>query len=244
LTFGLSPAINEQVFWLPDNWIDYLSNFDDIIFNEQIAALPLIMGLCTMLLCTGVNRLMIRDSDKTWPSWGKLGKDLLAAAPGTAVLLLLFYLPGGFTWLLISFVMPLVLLWIFVSQREAEGNPFLGIARTFALLLPQWAKVWGLSLTLLSVSTFFLGLMHTGVVGFFLDVVNWVVDLPPKQMDKFGVIFFMAIQIFMTFFVFALLMVGSGLLYYTLSSMQDAGDLWDKIERIGEQRKIRGLERE
>jgi hypothetical protein len=202
------------------------------------------MGICVLLLTTGVNRLMIRDSDATWPSWQKLGIDLLAAVPGTAVLLLLFYAPGGVTWLIISLVFPLALLWIFVTQREAGGNPFKGIQRTFALSMPQFGKMWGLSLIMMGTGIFFLGLMHTGVVGFFLDVVNWIVNLPAKQMDKFGIIFLMGLQIFMTFFVFAMLIIGFGLLYYTFSSIQDAGDLWNKIGKIGQQRRIRGLERE
>jgi hypothetical protein len=86
--------------------------------------------------------------------------------------------------------------------------------------------------------------MHTGVVGFFLDVVNWIVNLPDKQMDKFGIVFLMGLQVFMTFFVLAMLIIGFGLLYYTFSSIQDAGDLWNKIAKIGQQRRIRGLERE
>lgn len=242
--FLLSPAINEEVFVLPTDLFLYLGDFDDIIFNDQIAALPFIMGLCVMILTTGVNRLMIRDSDKTWPSWSKLGKELFAALPGTVVLLLLFYAPGGITWLIGSMVFPLALLWIFINQREAGGNPFTGMQRTFALALPQRGRVWALSLILLSTSMFFLGLMHTAVVGFFLDVLTWIVNLPPEKMDQFGIVFMMVLQMFMTFFVFALIIIGTGLLYYTLSGIQDAGDLWEKIGKIGEQRKIRGLERE
>ncbi len=244
LVFSISPAINDEVFDLPGDWFAFLDDFDAIIFNDHLQALPYFMGICVLLLTTGVNRLMIRDSDATWPSWRKLGIDLLAAVPGTAVLLLLFYAPGGVTWLISSLVFPLALLWIFVTQREAGGNPFKGIQRTFALSMPQFGKMWGLSLIMMCTGVFFLGLMHTGVVGFFLDVVNWIVNLPAKQMDKFSIIFMMGLQVFMTFFVFAMLIIGFGLLYYTFSSIQDAGDLWDKIGKIGQQRRIRGLERE
>ncbi|MBK9487604.1 MAG: hypothetical protein IPO07_01575 [Haliscomenobacter sp.] len=112
------------------------------------------------------------------------------------------------------------------------------------MALPQRGRVWALSLILLSTGMFFLGLMHTAVVGFFLDVLTWIVNLPPEKMDQFGIVFMMVLQMFMTFFVFALIIIGMGLLYYTLSGIQDAGDLWEKIGKIGEQRKIRGLERE
>jgi len=244
LVFSLSPDINYEVFNLPDNWFSFLDNFDDIIFNTQLQALPFIMGLCVLILTTGINRLMIRDSDKTWPSWGRLSIDLLAAVPGTIALLLLFYAPAGVTWLLSSLALPLILLWIFVSQRETKGNVFWGIQRAFALSMPQFGKMWGLSLILLSTGVFFLGLMHTGVVGFFLDVVNWIVNLPPERMEKFGIVFLMGLQIFMTFMVFAIQIIGFGLLYYSLSSVQDAGDLWEKIGKIGKQRRIKGLERE
>jgi len=96
----------------------------------------------------------------------------------------------------------------------------------------------------LGTGIFFLGLMHSGVVGFFLDVVTWVVNLPPKKMDQFGIVFLLSFQVFMTFFVFSIVTIGLGLMYYTLTSIQDAGDLWEKIGKIGEQRRIRGLERE
>lgn len=244
LVFSLSPSINYEVFNLPSNWTGFLDNFDAIIFNHHLQILPAIMGLCVLILTTGINRLMIRDSDKTWPSWGRLLLDLLAALPGTLCLLLLFYAPGGLTWLLASFVFPLVLLWIFASQHETKGNVFWGLQRAFSLGMPKFGKMWALSLILLITGIFFLGLMHTGVVGFFLDVVNWIVNLPRERMEKFGIVFLMGLQIFMTFMVFAMLIIGFGLLYYTLSSIQDAGDLWDKIGKIGKQRKIKGLERE
>jgi hypothetical protein len=70
------------------------------------------------------------------------------------------------------------------------------------------------------------------------------VNLPPEKMDQFGIVFLTTLQMFMTFFVFALVVIGTGLQYFSLSSIQDGGDLWEKIEKIGEQRKIRGLERE
>jgi len=242
--FALSPAINEEVFKLSTSWGEYLDNFDDMIFNDHLAFLPYIMGLCVMILCTGINRMLIHDSGEAWPSWSKLGKDLFAALPGTALLMLLFAAPGGITWLIGSIVFPIALLWIFIAQSEAGGNPFTGISRTFALAFPQRGRVWALTLILLGTGIFFLGLMHSGVVGFFLDVVTWVVNLPPKKMDQFGIVFLLAFQVFMTFFVFSIVTIGLGLMYYTLTSIQDAGDLWEKIGKIGEQRRIRGLERE
>jgi hypothetical protein len=63
-------------------------------------------------------------------------------------------------------------------------------------------------------------------------------------MDNLATILLSFFTLFILYLVFAVMAIGSGLLYFTLLEIREAPFLQARLEKIGQTKRIRGLERE
>jgi hypothetical protein len=78
----------------------------------------------------------------------------------------------------------------------------------------------------------------------FLELIAWVIHLEQDQMDEVSVVLLSFVSLFVLYLVLSMIIIGVGLLYYSLLEITETNELRRRIDLIGESQKIKGLERE
>ncbi len=149
----------------------------------------------------------------------------------------------GFFKLLFIVSFPFLLLWATIIVLE-EINLFRGISRTFELLFTRIGNTYTLYIILGLIAFMALVLIFSPIMMFFLQNLGYNLSANQDTMDQILVIMvtFLAQTVFGL--IYALVVIGFGLLYYSQVEIRDAKSLFVKIQEIGARKRIRGLERE
>ena len=146
--------------------------------------------------------------------------------------------------MLLLLALPFPLVWTYAILNGPKNRPLSIFQRTFMLLGQNFGRVIGLNITLLLTGILFFSIVDTVLFWFFLDLVSWVVNLEPGNMDQLSVVLLTFISCSVIFLISTMLLVGFGLLYYVLVEIRDAPMLMEQVQQIGSDKKIRGLSRE
>jgi len=171
---------------------------------------------------------------------------------GVVVLLLNLILATNqwFTFFLIAFLFPYLFMW---SQgMVSEGaSIFNGLGRNTSLASGNFGPMIGLTFSLLACGILFFFILDSGFLLFgdnllyrLLDYLSMNFLLDGEQSAVFFNITITFITMFMLLLVFGLLVIGSGLQYFSNLEIKEANFLREKIQRIQVGKRIRGLERE
>jgi uncharacterized membrane protein SpoIIM required for sporulation len=163
--------------------------------------------------------------------------------PPMGALTALLYTNDWYTIFLVVLFAVVPAVWGYCSYREGR-NSLSAFSKSLSLWSPNFSRVFSLSFTLLLVGLLFYSLVNTVLAWFFLDLVTWVVSLDQAGMDQLSVVLLAFLSVCLLYLVSAMLLLGGGLLYYTLLEIQEAPGLRQRIQEIGLQTRIRGLEKE
>ena len=155
----------------------------------------------------------------------------------------LLYTNDWYTIFLVVLFAVVPAIWGYCSYREGR-NSLSAFSKSLSLWSPSFSRVFSLSFTLLLVGLLFYSLVNTVLAWFFVDLVTWVVSLDQAGMDQLSVVLLAFLSVWLLYLVSAMLLLGGGLLYYTLLEIQEAPGLRQRIQEIGLQTRIRGLEKE
>ena len=209
--------------------------------NDTIPLLPLINTLCFSIMGYVVfQRLILEEqaelSDKIVPGFLKM------LVPMGALQLLVFT-NDWYTAFLALGLLPAPVLWAYASLREGI-NPISALGRGVSLISQSYSKAFGLFLILMLVGFLAFSLADSTLAWFYLDLVTWVILLEESAMQQFSAVFLAFITVFILYLVFAIILIGGGLLYYSLLEIKEAPALIERIGQIGKRRSIKGLEQE
>lgn len=210
-------------------------------FIPTIRYLPLVHLVTFGALTTGIFYWLQQDADAPPNRIGWFG--FLKTVVSIGMIGMVISIQKGFVPYLLLAVVPIVLLWAYIIQTEGAGI-FNGLQRTFTLLQKNVGRVLGLILVLMLVGILFFLITDTMLLGFYLDLVNWVVPLEAEAMRQFSVVLLTFISMFVLHLVFAMFVISFGLLYYTLREILEATHLRARVQEIGVMRRIKGLEQE
>lgn len=240
--FGLSGQAPDALFSFPNRLFGAFSVLDQFFINEGF---PLIWVLNIVLFSTlavVVFRTLIRAGR---PEAGMESPALqwLKALLGLIFVQVIIWTQSGVTILLILLVLPAPLLWIY-SMMSQPSDPVSALTYTLRIFQYNFSRVLGLNTTLLLTGILFFSIVDTVLLWFFLDLVSWVIPLEEASMEQFSVVFLTFISCTVIFLISALLLSGFGLIYYVLAEIREATQLMEQVQRIGTEKKIRGLSRE
>jgi len=147
------------------------------------------------------------------------------------------------TFLLMLTLFPIIMVWMYNMIAE-NLNLFNSISRTFALVGTSFWNMMGLYAILLITGALFLMILDTSISQIILQAIGLNVSLADRELKDFYTILSSFTAVLLLKMIFAMMLSGFGLLFYTLREIKDADILKEKISRIGSQRKIRGIKRE
>jgi len=209
--------------------------------NEGIPLLPVINTLCFSVMGYVVFRSIILDEQKKLKDNAFVGFLKMLIPMGALQLPALTN--DWYTVFLAVALLPAPVLWAYASLREGSG-PIKALNRAISLISQAYSKALGLFLLLILVGFLAFSLADSTLAWFYLDLVTWIVHLEEPAMVNFSAVFLTFVTAFILYLVLSFILIGGGLLYYSLVEVKEAPALLERIQHIGPKRSIKGLEQE
>lgn len=242
LIFNLSRRPAFELFYFPSEFMGTISRVNTFFINEHLDFLPFINILIFGFFFTVVFRIVaktVQPNEKQTPfllCW-------LKTLPGTAIIMAILWTNDWYTLFLFIFAAVLPLLWMYTVIVEKRPS-FTGIQRSLVLLKGMYSKALSMLLIFLMIGFLFFSLLDTALFSLYFDIIGWFTNMEGDQLEAFSVILQVATSVFMIFMILSIIALGFGILYHSLLEVQEAPSLRQRIQNIGQQRSIRGLEKE
>jgi uncharacterized membrane protein SpoIIM required for sporulation len=229
-------------FAFPDQLGGMLQALRPFFAFDTVGYLPLVHLATFGALTTGIFHWLQQTAHPGIPL--KLqGYAILKTSVGLGMLAMVITIQQWFVIYLLLIIIPPALLWIYVMQAEKQ-TVFRGLGRVLDLLRGNVRRAGALVVSLAIVGLLFFLITDSVILSFFIDLVPWVVPLEGAALQQFNTVLLTFILFFILHLVFAMFVIGFGLLYYTLREIREATHLRARVQEIGTVRRIKGLERE
>lgn len=242
LIFNLSSRPAYELFYFPADFMGTISRINTFFINKRLDFLPFINILIFGAFLTVVFRIVAktaRPEKKAMPfllAW-------LKTLPGMAIIVSILWTNEWYTLFLFIFGAVIPLLWIYTVIVEQRPS-FTGLPRSIVLLKGMYPKALSTMLIFLMIGFLFFSLLDTALFSLYFDIIGWFTNLEGDQLESFSVILQVTTSMFMIFMILSIIALGFGILYHSLLEIQEAPGLAKRIQTIGQQRSIRGLEKE
>lgn len=136
-----------------------------------------------------------------------------------------------------------MLLWLYTSLVEDIGL-MRGLGRMFSLISGQKGRVVETYFVAAMVGLLYLFLLNSPLLWFYMEVVNWNLDV---AIDQQGILIFCLFTFILTSslcLVFPLILTSIGFIYHSLLEINDAYWLREQINQIGTKKIAYGFEKE
>ena len=238
--FGLNQVPASDLFAFEQRRFGTLLGLPQFFLNENARWLPLLHVLLftAMVMAVQHRTQQLTGNKVKWTilTW------LKTAIPVSILCLILAYFKW-FTVLPILLYLPFLLLWVMTMDQEQITAPK-AFSRTWAILKGQFARMTGLSLTLLLISLLVFILMDTMVIYFLFEFIGMNLALEANAMDRIASILLTLTTYFLILQLISIQAIGTFLLYFTLLEIQEAPFLAKQAQQIGLQKRIRGIAKE
>lgn len=206
--------------------------------NENLKVLSILNGFTFGAVALAVCTKMAHDA-QVEPKfhWLVNYAKMIVCCTGLATILaappwLMFLLGLGF---------PIIFIWMYVMIGE-NRSLFNSATRTLNLAGSNFWQMMGLFIILVMMGAMFLLISDTIIMRVILEAVGINVNFSEASLSDFYAILSSFFGILFFKMIFAMLLIGSSLLFYNLREIKDASLLKEGIKKIGSQKKIRGLE--
>ncbi|MBX9850737.1 MAG: hypothetical protein K2X86_03160, partial [Cytophagaceae bacterium] len=151
----------------------------------------------------------------------------------SAALQLAFYLDHWF-WIscVIAGVYPIIFLWHFISFKE-DLNIFSALGRTFHYLSGTISKLYGFFIMLCVICFIYIFLIDSKFTLEIYEYILWNINLSEFEERYFFIAFLTAICFIAYNMILPVFIIGTGLVYFSMKEITEAGTLKEKISKFG-----------
>lgn len=255
--FALSKVGVTELFEFKDFMFGTLRTLPQFFVNENHDWLMAITTLVFSLIAFVAHTLVERHAPKFE---GEGGRPTNPAVVHTAnflkvlfvvvLLNLLLQVGNGLVVLLLFVALSYLLMWSQVMVSEGSGI-LMGLARTNRLASGNYGPMIGLTFSLVLCGVLFFFILDSSFLLFGNNLIFMLLDylsmnflLDETQSAIFFSMTLTFIAMFILLLVFALLVIGGGLQYFSNLEVNEANFLREKIQNIHTKDRIKGLERE
>lgn len=239
LVFGLTDQSPANRFVFSDDLLSPLYNIFVLTstfgFGRDFTFFAVLTLSILLLLYLGgriMDRIVHRKQDNRSGSWVRL-------IPPALMISVVFSLPGPFLLFIAFLALPFMLMYAYTSYVGIGG-----IAMAFRYTYSRLATTYGLFFLLLLLGIFVIFLLDTAVGRLFFAALSWVIPTDVGQLYEYNVI----IQAWLYWGYFSLLTIswflGLALHFHSIHEEETATGLLARIESIGWEKRLRGLELE
>ena len=234
-----------ELFSHPDEIFGGVSTISKYFVHDNIPLLPLINAIIFALVAYVPVSLMVREADSEGENekWFHHVINYFKILVPITLFQLIMMTGSWYTFFLVFFVLPLLLLWVYIVVWEKEGI-FQSLGRTFSLAGNNFGRILSLFFIFYLVGTLFYTFIDTGLLWFYFDVIGWNFSLDEDAMDLLLSALLAFTSIFFICLIFSMVVIGQSLQYHTLLEIEEAPNLKEKIKYIGASKRIQGIEKE
>lgn len=237
-----------ELFYYPHQLFGTTSVIGQFFIHIEVGFLPVINVLIYSILTFGIYTFLLKEANASiqkdfdfnlkteWNSYLNI-LTCIAIAYG------IIWLEIDFIFLLLMIMLPFLLFWAYVTYEEKQSI-FKGFNRVWALLNGQFISLFSIFSTVSFLSFFLFSIMDTMVLWFFFEPITWLLPFEQDLLNNVTVILLTFCTMLSLHLLFSMILIGVGLLYYSLLEVQEATSLLEKIRNIGQRRYLKGLERE
>jgi uncharacterized membrane protein SpoIIM required for sporulation len=234
-------SLPEDRFSFPSGVFLGLENLSQFFNNPAAPLIPFAHVLSLSMLGLVVFRKLAQEERPDYKR--SIGIAFINLMPPMGALTALLYTNDWYTVFLVVLFVTVPVVWGYCSYRDGQ-NSLAAFSKSLALWSPNFSRIFSLSFVLMLIGVLFYSLVNTVLAWFFLDLVTWVVQLDEASMNQLSIVLLTFLSVWLLYLVGAMLLLGGGLLYYTLLEIQEAPGLRQRVQQIGQQARIRGLEKE
>ncbi len=216
--------------------------------NTHIDLLPAINSFTLATLATFTLPLLVRNTRREKEItekknagyyWLLFSKMLIPAA----AIAFFFNLGEVYVYFFGVAVIPLLLLWMYIMAYE-NVHIFVGFKRVFKLISGNFWRVVGLGATLILLGMLTFMFSDSIVFFFIFDFIGMNLNFAEETMSNISAVLLTGVGMFFIHLILAVLCIGVGMLYHTLVEIKEAPSLSERVENIGEERRLQGMARE
>lgn len=240
LVFGVSASSPEDIFPFQMESVFY-NGYDFILLHtggNESYWVSIVMGGVLYLVALTAFRTLYAEQNRTITTATYVYLFMGVAAVVSTVAWLSFWVVAT-----ILFILPLSLLICTISFQET-ASPFKALSRSFHLLEGRYFQAMGLSLIILALGLTLFSLVNQVFVDLFFQLLNWLIAAEQYVLDEWSVRINTFFLVFITNFIWTILFLAFGVFYFSLREIKEAVGLKEKLSTIGQNNRLRGLERE
>ncbi len=247
LVFSIAGIYTVSIYLLADNLMQrfifprgFLGTYNAIgqFFINQIYALPSLV-----IILSSIFSYFIYKQLSPQKSENKLLLLQLSFPVGTAYTLTYLSMSSEFFLLISSLLFPVLLLWNYHIFNK-KGYPLSKLGETIQLSISDYARGIGVFLSISIIGFILVNFLDTLVFSLLIETTAWVIPFEQATLDRINIILLIFSTTSMILLIFSLLLIAFMLYYHVAMEIKYAVSLKEKIQHIGNARKIRGMERE
>jgi len=240
----LSEAALASVLYFPSRLFGTLSVINQFFINDSIALLPLVVILILATFAFVVYQQLQKEAGEAMPNGLahvlSFGKMVLVA---TAIYGIIYTNDWYTVFFLLPISLPFLLIWGYAAKVERR-HLFGTFGRSLRFYIMNVGKNLALVTMLLVLGALAFTLLDTILSYFYFQFLSWLFSFEQAVMDEITTIALTFATMLVLLLIAAALLLGFGILYYTLREMTEATSLLAKVQTIGTTQRIRGLEKE
>lgn len=242
ILFNASPRPAYDLFSFPAQFLGTITRINTFFIHPELRFLPFINVLIFGFFAAFIFRKIRSSFDPTTPT-PPIWQDWLRSLPGMALLMVMLWTNNAFTLFILIFMGAYPFLWMYTAIAKRQGA-FSSIQEFLGLIGANFGRILSVMLVFLMVGFLFFSLLDTALFWLYLDLISWVSTAEGSELEALSVILQVGTSMFMIFLILGLMIMGLGLLYYSLLEIQAAPGLRERVSKIGQHQQIKGLEKE
>ncbi len=232
-----------ELFLHPDELFGGIGVLGQYFVHQSIPLLPLFNIILFSFVAFVPVTLMVENADPENKKWQYHLFNYFKIAVPVTLFQLIMMTDSWYTFFLIFFALPILILWIYVMVWEQRGL-FSSLGRTFSFAGNNYGRILSSFFIFYLIGILFYTFIDTGLLWFFFEVIGWNFSLDQNTMDLFLSVLLAFTSIFFISLIFSMMVIGQSFQYYTLLEIEEAPSLKERIKFIGGGKRIQGMEAE
>lgn len=241
--FATTDTQNVELFLHPAEVFGGVGVIGQYFVHESVPFLPFFNIVIFSFVALVPVSLMVDNADPEDRKWGYHVLNYLKILVPVTLFQLIMMTDGWYTFFLIFFAMPILILWIYVMVWEQRGIVS-SLGRTFSFTGNNYGRMLSSFFIFYLIGFLFYTFIDTGLLWFFFDVIGWNFSVDQNTMDQFLSVLLAFTSIFFISLIFNMVVIGQSYQYYTLMEIEEAPSLKERIKFIGGAKRIQGMEAE
>lgn len=242
--FWLSKIAIYDLFYFPSGFMASLGHVGQFFVNENLPAIGWVAIFAFSIVASTVaGTLFYERYPKAEENFGSRLRRWVASLLSMSLLYLTIFTYQWYTFLLLVFVGPFFIFFI-LERIQGDATLIHTIRQTVLLYIQGFSQMAGLVILITLTGMLFFSLIDTTLIWMQYQLISWILPFDQVTNETINAMLLTFLSMGFIFFTLEMIWIGYGLSYFVLREIQSAQYLLDRINSLGAEKRIKGLEKE